>query len=342
MKCAVIQKYGKASSVLEIKNVDVPRPRKNEVLVRQHASSVNPIDWRMRAGYGRVLFTKIRGFELPLILGRDVAGEVVELGKGVRKFSVGEMVYGVSTSKAQGAYAEYVICSVNEVTQLPSSLSYEHAASFPYVACTVWDSLVTKAGLSEKNCRGKKVFIQGGSGGIGALAIQLLKSWGAYVATTCHQSNVESILKLGADKVIDYTSECYVSSLSNFDVVLETVGGSYEDKSLRVLRKDGKGVLVTLIHPLLTTFDELGMLRGAIKNVGQYLHQKSLAKSRCINRYYWSTFKPSQSALSTIKFLIEEGKIRPHIDRVFDLSEIAQAHEYCEQGNANGKVIIAI
>ncbi|HVL02637.1 MAG TPA: alcohol dehydrogenase catalytic domain-containing protein, partial [Dongiaceae bacterium] len=191
MKGVVIRQYGSAADVLNIENIGVPEPGRNEVLIWQHATSVNPIDYRMRDGYGRVLFEKMRGFELPLILGRDVAGEVVKTGSQVRDLQVGDAVFGVTSPKAQGAYAEYVISTPAHVIKMPKPpvyekpISFEQAASLPYVTCTVWDALVTKAGLGPDNSNGKKVFVQGGSGGIGSLAIQLLKSWGAYVATTC-------------------------------------------------------------------------------------------------------------------------------------------------------------
>ena len=240
---------------------------KDEVLIRQHATSVNPIDFRMRTGYGRVIFSKKRGFELPLVLGRDVAGEVVKVGSKVKNLSVGDFVFGISATKAQGAYAEYVVSKAHEVTKKPASITFTEAAAIPYVACTVWDALVSKAGLTAENARGKKVFVQGGAGGIGSVAIQMLKAWGAYVATTCSEQQMISVRGLGADQIIDYGREDYSAKLSNFDVALETVGGALEDKTLSILRKDGKGKFVTLIHPLLKTFDDAGLLVGAVKNL---------------------------------------------------------------------------
>lgn len=346
MQCVVIRRYGSASDVLKIESIDVPEPRKNEVLIKQHATSVNPIDFRMRNGYGRVMLSKMRGFEFPLILGRDVAGEVVKVGSKVSGLRVGDAVFGVPGSKAQGAYAEYVISTPEHVIRMPQSavhpFSFAQAAALPYVTCTVWDALVTKAGLGPDSSNGKKVFVQGGSGGIGSLAIQLLKSWGAYVATTCSTAHVNAVTALGADRVIDYTAEDYASRLSDFDVALETVGGPLEEKTLSILRSDGKGVFVTLIHPILQTFDESGLVRGAIRNLSLFRKQKCSAKTHGINRYYWSTFKPSINALIAVRNLVEEGRLQPHIDRAFDLTEIISAHEYCEQGKANGKVVIRI
>ena len=210
------------------------------------------------------------------------------------------------------------------------------------MTCTVWDALVTKAGLGPDNSKGKKVFVQGGAGGIGSLAIQLLKSWGAYVATTCSTANMKFVATLGADLVIDYTCEDYSHRLSKFDVALETVGGHLEEKTLGILRSDGRGVFVTLIHPILQTFDESGLVRGAVRNLSLFRKQKCHAKKHGVNRYYWSTFKPSNEALATVRHLVEQGQLQPHIDRSFDLANIIAAHQYCESGKANGKVVITI
>lgn len=348
MKGVLIRRYGSAADVLNIETISIPEPGRNEVLIRQHATSVNPIDYRMRGGYGRVLLAKMRGFELPLVLGRDVAGEVVKIGSQVKDLQVGDAVFGVAGPKAQGAYAEYVISTPAQVIPMPKPpahekpMSFEQAASLPYVTCTVWDALVTKAGLGPSNSSGKKVFVQGGSGGIGSLAIQLLKSWGAYVATTCSTAHMKSVTALGADRVIDYTREDYSSLLSNLDVALETVGGPLEEKTLGILRSDGRGVFVTLIHPLLQTFDESGLVRGAVQNLSLFRKHKCHAKTHGINRYYWSTFKPSVEALATARHLVKEGRLRPHIDRTFALTDIVAAHQYCERGKANGKVVIKI
>ena len=342
MQGIIIHKYGSASEVLKLENIDVPDISKDEVLIRQHATSVNPIDFRMRTGYGRVIFSKKRGFELPLVLGRDVAGEVVKVGSKVKNLSVGDFVFGISATKAQGAYAEYVVSKAHEVTKKPASITFTEAAAIPYVACTVWDALVSKAGLTAENARGKKVFVQGGAGGIGSVAIQMLKAWGAYVATTCSEQQMISVRGLGADQIIDYGREDYSAKLSNFDVALETVGGALEDKTLSILRKDGKGKFVTLIHPLLKTFDDAGLLVGAVKNLRQLMARRNYAQSLGVGGYHWATFSPNLQALNTMRDFVINGRMRPHIDREFDLVEMVKAHEYCEQGKANGKVVIRI
>lgn len=342
MKGIMIHEYGTASDVLKLEDLEVPAIGSDEVLVRQHATSVNPIDFRMRTGYGRVIFSKKRGFDLPLVLGRDVSGEVVKIGSKVKNLSVGDLVYGVTATQAQGAYAEYVVSKANEVVLKPASLTFQQAAAIPYVACTVWDALVSKAGLSADNAKGKKVFVQGGAGGIGSVAIQLLKAWGAYVATTCNSRQIESVALLGADLIIDYEKEDYAARLSNFDVALETIGGPLEEKTLSILRTDGGGCFVTLIHPLLKTFDDSGLIFGAIKNLQLYLQGRSRSRTHGVNAYYWATFKPNVDALNVMSQLVEMKRLIPLVDREFDLKDMAQAHEYCEQGKSNGKVIIRI
>ena len=343
MQQAVIHGYGAAAEVLRIEEAPIPHVGRHEVLVRQHASSVNPIDCRMRNGYGRVLFSKVRGYDLPLVLGRDVSGEVIEVGSSVTGLAVGDPVYGVSRAKQHGgAYAEFVICSPAEVVATPSSLTFAEAAAFPYVACTVWAALVGKAGLGPHNSRGKRVFVQAGAGGIGSLAVQVLKAWGAYVSTTCSAAQLDSVRALGADQVIDYEQHEYAELLSGFDVALETIGGPLEDKTLGILRNDGKGCFVTLIHPLVHNFDESGLVAGAAKNLLALRAAKQHARQVGIRAYHWATYKPSTEALTTIRELIDLGQVRPHIDTEFDLTQLAAAHEYCEQGRANGKIVVRI
>ncbi|WP_339482039.1 zinc-binding dehydrogenase [Pseudomonas sp. RL_5y_Pfl2_73] len=342
MKCAVVREYGSASEVLKIESLPVPDVGPDEVLVRQYATSVNPIDCRVREGYGRVVFTKMRGFGLPLVLGRDVSGEVLKIGTKVKSLAVRDAVYGISSTKSSGAYSQYVVAKSTEVVRKPVSLSYEEAASFPYVVCTVWDALVVKAGLNASNAKGKQVFVQGGAGGIGSFAIQLLKSWGAHVATTCNKTQMESVRALGADVIIDYELEDYAASLSGYDVALETVGGALEERTLNILNKEGTGVFVTIIHPLLKTFDEYGLLKGAIKNFVLFQKHKRYAKKIGVHRYYWATFKPNESAMLELNARVGSGDIRPHIGRVFKLDEIVAAQQCCEQGKSNGKIIVKI
>jgi NADPH:quinone reductase-like Zn-dependent oxidoreductase len=338
----MIRQYGAAADVLKTEEIEPPTICDDEVLIRQFATSVNPIDCRMRSGYGRVIFSKKRGFELPLVLGRDVSGEVVKVGAAVKTLSVGDAVYGVPATKAQGAYAELVVAKANEVVLKPQSLSFTQAAALPYVGCTVWDALVTKAGLNAETAAGKRVFVQGGAGGIGSFAIQVLKAWGAYVATTCNKAQISSVAKLGADFIVDYEKDDYALKLSDFDVALETIGGALEAKTLGILKTDGTSKFVTLSHPILQTFDQSGIVLGALKNIWQFSKNRRLAKRQGVGGYSWALFKPSPEALNAIRGLVEGGHLLPHIDRELALSDMVQAHQYCEQGKSNGKVIIRI
>jgi reticulon-4-interacting protein 1, mitochondrial len=342
MKCVMIRQYGAAADVLKTAGIEPPTIRDDEVLIRQFATSVNPIDCRMRGGYGRVIFSRKRGFELPLVLGRDVSGEVARVGAAVKNLSVGDAVYGVPATKAQGAYAELVVAKASEVVLKPQSLTFTEAAALPYVVCTVWDALVTKAGLSAATATGKRVFVQGGAGGIGSVAIQVLKAWGAYVATTCSKAQMSSVASLGADLIVDYETEDYALKLAHFDVALETIGGALEARTLGILKKDGTSKFVTLNHPILQTFDQSGIALGALKNLWQFGKSRRRAKRQGIGGYSWALFKPSAEALNAIRGLVEAGRLRPHIDRELTLSDMVQAHQYCEQGKANGKVVIRI
>lgn len=346
MRAAVLNNYGNATEVFNcVDEFEKPEPQRGEVLVRLKATSVNPIECRMRNGYGRRVFTKKRGFEFPLILGNDLSGTVERVGADVTNFQTGDAVFAAPDVKGQGSYAEYRAVSADLCIKKPENLTFIEAASIPYVACTVWQALVEKGGLSEATASGKKVLVHGGSGGIGSFAIQLLKAWGAYVATTCSASKISWVEQLGPDLVIDYVNEDFTATLSDFDLVLDTVGGDNESKSLKILarqnRQDASPCYVTLITPLLRNVDEQGFLKGGITSLVTLLRKKRAFKKQGV-RYEWVLFKSNHEALKATKILLEKGLIHPVIDRTYPLSEIAAAHQYVESGKARGKVVIEI
>lgn len=350
MKAAVIRNYGEASSVLEyVENHVQPQEGKGEVLVRLKATSVNPIDCRIRSGYGHRVFNKKRDSEFPLVLGSDICGIVERVGPNVSEFQVGDAVFAAPDFDGRGSYGEYRVLKAADCVSKPTAWSFLEAASIPYVATTTWVALVEKAGLDADTARGKKVLVHGGSGGIGSFAVQLLKYWGAYVATTCRASKVEWVEQLGADRVINYEREDFSEVLSDFDVVLDTVGGDNEAGSLRVLKKRAKGEsqpsseshYVSLVTPVLGNIDEFGFVGGGIRSAVTLLRKKRQYKKQGI-RFHWALFKSNAGALEEIRQLIESGNIKPTVDRVYALSHIVDAHHYIESGEARGKVVIEI
>ena len=341
MQAVLINSYGNAQSVFKASQVDKPTIKPDEVLVAIKASSVNPIECKMRSGYGRKIFTKKRGFEFPVILGNDVCGVIEAVGSKVTEFTVGDEVFTAPEVTGQGSYCEYRAIKAKYCVTKPSNLSFEEAATIPYVALTTWASLVTKAKLGPDSSRGKRVLVHGGSGGIGSFAIQLLKAWGAEVITTCSTSKVEKVKALGADLVIDYCQQDFTKLVDNCDVVFDTVGGDVEPKSLRVLKKNGESYYVTLIFPALANIDQSGIFRGAIQSISVFLSKKKAFKKQGVN-YGWGMFKSNKEALTVVKVLIEDGKIKPAVGKSFPLAQLADAHTYAESGKAFGKIAIAI
>ena len=189
MQAMLINRYGSAKEVFQYTELDKPSIKPDEVLINIKASSVNPIEYKMREGYGSKLFTKKRGFEFPVILGNDVCGVIEAVGSKVTEFKPGDEVYAAPEVTGQGSYCEYRAVKAKCCVEKPRNLSFVEAATLPYVALTTWSALVTRAKLGPRNSRGKKVLVHGGSGGIGSFAIQLLKAWGAEVATTCSTGN---------------------------------------------------------------------------------------------------------------------------------------------------------
>jgi len=195
MKAFEIKKYSKVAP-LQLIEVPKPKVKDNEVLVEIHAASLNQLDAKIKSGE----FKLILPYKMPLILGHDVAGVVVEVGSKVKNFKVGDEVFSRPADFHIGTFAEYIAINENDIALKPKNISMEEAASVPLVALTVWQAFVEKAKLQK----GQKVFIQAGSGGVGTIAIQLAKHLGATVATTASSNNFELVKSLGADLVIDY------------------------------------------------------------------------------------------------------------------------------------------
>lgn len=341
MLAMTINTYGPAEEVFQSSNIPTPDIRDDEVLVQIKASSVNPIEFKMREGYGRRVFSKKRGFEFPVALGNDVSGVVVKTGRKVKHLKNGDEVFAAPEVTGQGSYCEYRAIKASHCINKPKGLSFEEAASLPYVTMTSWSALITKPKLRPEDYRGKKVLVHGGSGGIGSFALQLLKAWGAYVATTCSTSKVEAVRQLGADQVIDYKQEDFSQLLSDFDVVLDTVGGDQEAPSLSILKANGNSHYITLVFPALANIDQYGFLKGAFKTIKTFLGKKKTCKKQGI-QYHWGMFSSSPEALEHVRQQVEKGNIRPVLDRCFPLDQIAQAHNYAESGQATGKVGITI
>ena len=341
MHAAVIRTYGD-ESVFEIQdNLTLPEPKSNQVLVKISASSVNPIDLMKREGYGRSIFEKQRRINFPWVIGSDFSGQVVSTGNKVTRIKEGDEVWGCSSNASSGTYAEYAAIDQEEVNIKPKNLTFEEAASLPYVFLTTWSAIVRWAGLRPQDLNERKVFIQGGAGGVGTAAIQLFNHWGCEVSSTCSGINVDLLQSLGAKKVINYESELFQEALDDHDIVYDLLGDSVLDDSIeeccKILKNNSSSHYITLTHPLMNTLDSKGLLLGAPHAF--FLRQKIKSAYRPIN-VHWSIYRPSLSGLQELTHLAEKEIIKPIIDSIYSLSDISEAHKKVATGHGSGKVVI--
>jgi NADPH:quinone reductase-like Zn-dependent oxidoreductase len=332
MKAVICEAYG-GPEVLELTDVPVPQVGPNGVLVRVHASSVNPVDWKLRKG----LLSAVWNLRFPVIWGSDLSGVVEQVGSAVSLFKPGDEVYGFKHGKVaktyRGTYAEYAVVPENALARKPHKLSHQEAAAIPLAASTAWQALVDQGALQA----GQHVLIHAAAGGVGVFAVQIAKALGAYVAATAGTRNQGFLRELGADLPIDYARERIEDKLSGYDLVLDGVGSSVWASSLRVLRRGGK--LVTLTVPIPE--EKTGKLRFFATTIagvtGGFLRGLLDGKRLLI-----VSVKPRGGELEKINALIEAGKLRPVIQKVFRLEEIAEAHRLSETGHVRGKLAVTM
>ena len=314
MKAIVINQYG-GTEVLKTQEMSVPEPLGRQLLVKVCATSVNPVDYKIRNG----LFGTLVKF--PAILGFDVAGVVERVGDKVTDFKVGDEVYYFPRILGwQGAYAEYHLVEEEIVSRKPSNLSFEEAASIPLVGCTAWDALIERAKVSL----GETVLIHAGSGGVGSFAIQLAKLSGAYVYTTCSSKNFDLVKKLGADKIIDYKKEDFVKVIMNdtnnqgVDVIFDTAGGEILTRSIDVAKPFARISSIVRVSANLE--------KAYLKNID--LHFVFVQSGR--------------HKLDVIRNLLERNQVKPVIDSIISLNDIPKAHERLEAGGVRGKIVVKV
>jgi alcohol dehydrogenase len=332
MIAAFIEGYGR-DQVLRVGNLPSPELGPSDILVRVHAASVNPVDFKLRDGKFRLL----RRYKFPLILGHDCAGEVVQIGEDVTRFKVEDRIFSRPRSGRIGTFAEFIAIDQSEAALMPPSLNYHEAASLPLVGLTSWQALVDTANLQPR----QKVLIHAGSGGIGTFAIQLAKHIGAEVWTTTSGKNFEFVKSLGADHAINYQDEDFEKRVSNLDVVFDTLGGDSLDKSFTVIRPDGWLVSISGSPDYRTAKDmRLGIARSLLLGIVG-LGVNSKARGARVN-YRFIFMKPLGEELAQIAALVATGVIRPVVDRIVPLAECQFAIEYSASGRARGKIVISV
>jgi NADPH:quinone reductase-like Zn-dependent oxidoreductase len=332
MKAFILDRYGSADGV---RGGDTPDPelREDDVLVQIHAAGVNLLDSKIRNGEFK-LFLRYR---LPLILGHDVAGVVVRVGSRVRRFKAGDEVYARPADGRIGAFAEFIAIKEDDVAIKPTGLTMEEAASIPLIGLTAWQALIERANLKH----GQRVLIHAGSGGVGTFAIQLAKHLGATVATTTSTANVDLVRSLGADIVIDYKKEDFADVLRDYDVVLNSLDKVTLEKSLRVLKPGGQ--LISISGPPDAAFARNIRASWVLRVIMGALSYGIRAKARRRHAQYSFLFmRANGRQLTEITSLIDDGIIRPVVDRVFPFASTKEAMAYVEAGRAKGKVVVSL
>jgi NADPH:quinone reductase-like Zn-dependent oxidoreductase len=317
MKAILFTEYG-SPDVLQLKDVEKPAPKDNEILVKIHAASVNAADWHtMRAE--PFLARLANGLLRPKNprLGADLAGRVEVIGKNVTEFQVGDDVFGELPLDGLGTFAEYV-CSIEDALALkPANMTFEQAAAVPLAAFTALQGLRDKGQIRA----GQKVLINGASGGVGTFAVQIAKSFGTEVTGVCNTSKVDITRSIGADHVIDYTKEDFTKNGKQYDLIFDAVGNRSIEDYKRALTPNG--ICSVAGFTSLTRLFQFMFLGG--KQVG-----------------LMQTAYSNKKDLLFIKELLESGKVVPVIDRVYPLSEVPEAIRYIEEGHVKGKIVITV
>ena len=312
MKSIQISKYG-GSDVVDINNdAPIPRVSTDKVLVEVKASGVNPVDWKIRAGY----FQQMVPLQFPATLGTDFSGVIKELEQNVStNFNIGDEVYGQASllSGGSGSFAELALTNIKSIAVKPKTLNHIEASSLPLVGASTWQGLVDNIGLSKN----QKILIHGGAGGIGTIAIQLAKHLGAYVGTTVKSEDKEFVQQLGADEIVDYTTQNFDDILHDYDAAFDTVGGETYKKSFKVLKNNGT------IVSMLEQPDSNLMNQYGVKAIFQFTETTS-------------------ERLTKLAQWIDQNNVKVNVEKTFPLSETAKALDYQKDNHPRGKVVITI
>ncbi len=308
MKAVRIHAYGGAD-VLAYEDAPRPMPGADEVLIRVLATTVNPSDCALRAGYLSGFFQ----YGFPLVLGTDASGIIEEVGSGVTTFKRGDSVYARGGVSRDGTNAEYAVVPASDVALKPSSLDNAHGAAVPHVTLTAWQALIELAGLA----RGQTVLIHAAAGGVGHIAVQLAKWRGAEVIGIA-STNIDFLRELSVDQAINYSTTPFETVASQVDVVLDTIGGDTQERSWKVLKPGG--ILVSTVQaPSQETADSHGVRQAMV-----------------------FTTPPIGKTLTEVGTLVDSGKIKPHVSAVFPLAEAAKVHGMIEGKHTRGKIVLQV
>lgn len=307
MKAVRIHRFG-GPEVLQIEELPVPRPAADEMLVRVHAASINPVDYKTREGH----YPAVREDRLPVTLGRDISGVVEVVGSSVQGIRSGDAVYAL-LGNDRGAFAEYVAVKQSEAARKPRRLGHGEAASVPLAALTAWQGLIDHGGLKA----GQRVLVHGGGGGVGHFAVQFAKAHGATVVTTVAAEDLDFARALGADRAIDYKAERFEEVARDIDLVFDLISGDTQARSWGVLKPGG--ILVsTLGQP-----SRAEAARHHVRTTGYMAH-------------------PSADQLAEIARLIDEGRVRPVVETTYPFSRATEAERRQQESHVHGKIVLQL
>ena len=308
MKAVRIHGYG-GIDALNYEDAPRPTPGPGEVLIRVHATTVNPFDCAARAGYMDSWFH----YTFPLIMGTDVSGVIEEVGEGVTEFKPGDSVYARTGVFRDGANAEYAVAFVSDVAFKPQSLDHIHAAALPHVTLTAWQGLYELANLSA----GQTVLIHAAAGGVGHIAVQLAKLRGAKVIGTA-SIHLEFIKELGVDKAIDYATTAFEDVVSDVDVVLDLIGGETQERSWKVLKPGG--MIVSTIQP----------------------PSEETATAHGVRTGFIASAPPIRETLTKVAAMVDNGELKVTVSAILPLEEVRKAHELIEAKHTHGKLVLQV
>jgi len=308
MRAIQIQQYG-GTETLQLVNIDTPKINADDILVQIKATSINPVDWKIREGY----LQEFIPYALPVTLGWDVAGVVTQVGESVSDFKVGDEVFSRPDISRNGSYAEFIAVKADEAVLKSSKLDFAQAAALPLAGITAWQCLVDVGQLQA----GQRVLIHAGAGGVGHLAIQIAKAKGATVIATASTANQALLTELGADQAVDYTKGPLGEQIEAVDLVIDTVGGAVQADSWALLKKGGLLVSVTDVP------------------------SEEVAKQHGV-RSAFVFIEPSSRILGELNALVEADKLRPLIEHRFSLEQIVDAHKQSQSGRTRGKIVIEV
>lgn len=331
MQGFVLKGYG-GSEATALQQVPAPVPGPGDVLVRVHAAGLNPVDFKTRDG----MLKLVQGYDFPIVMGNELAGTVESCGQAVTAFKPGDRVFARVPKARMGAFADFATVPESHVAWLPASIDFDAAAGVPLAGLTALQALRDELQLRP----GSRVFIPGGAGGVGTFAIQIAKWLGAEVTTTASPRGRALVERLGADRVIDYTTQKFEDEVGDMDGAFDLIGGDTLEKCFGVVKPGGMVVSVAGMPEPLTAKKDLkrGPLLAAIFWFASFGLRAKARKHGVTYRYLF--MHPSGSELAELAQLIVDGKLEPVIDRVFPFAEIADAIAYLESGRAKGKIVV--